>query len=301
MPTKRVPLTSDFPSHLIVLISYPSPSGPTSSPPPPSQQQSHPPSNILLLLHGLGDTAARFASFGRALNLPETICITVQAPTPLPYALVGIEGFHWGDDVVFDQQGSDDGGGLDMDAGFSRSAVQMLAREVVSDVLVRKCGYCLRDVLLLGFGQGGMAALVAARELGVHPPPPPPPSVSVSISTDNNTTTPTSSLGSSGSDDSSLAGVISFGAPYPLSASTVGPKNRTPVLLLAGRADANTAVTEAAVRRTKEVFEFVELHRWPRKGDGLPRNRDEMLPVMRFFARRLRSRQGVPDGSIELS
>ncbi|KAL1984049.1 hypothetical protein VTN96DRAFT_9646 [Rasamsonia emersonii] len=295
MPTKRVPLISDFPSHLTVIISYPSPSGPTSSPPP---SNSHPPSNILLLLHGLGDTAARFASFGRALNLPETICITVQAPTPLPYALVGVEGFHWGDDVMFDRSNSDGGGGgLDMDAGFSRSAVQMLAREVVSDVLVRKCGYRLRDVLLLGFGQGGMAALVAARELGVNPPPAP---SSVSISP--NPTTSSIPASSSTSDyDTSLAGVVSFGGPYPLSASTVGPKNRTPVLLLAGRDDANTAVTDAAVRRTKEVFEFVELHRWPRKGDGMPRNRDEMLPVMRFFARRLRSRQGVPDGSIELS
>ncbi|KAL1970935.1 hypothetical protein VTN77DRAFT_2769 [Rasamsonia byssochlamydoides] len=298
--TKKIPLPSDFPSHLTVLISYPSPSGSTTSPPPANQT---PPSNILLLLHGLGDTAAKFASFGRALNLPETICVTVQAPTPLPLALVGIEGYHWGDDVIFDQEGTgagSGGGGLDMDAGFSRSAVQTLAREVVSDVLVRKCGYRLRDILLLGFGQGGMAALVAARELGVHPPPAP---ATVSVSTN---TTPTSSSSSSNQSsdvdpDPSLAGVVSFGAPYPLSGSTVGPKNRTPVLLLAGRDDSDTAVTDTAVRRTKEVFEFVELHRWNRKGDGMPRNRDEMLPVMRFFARRLRSRQGVPDGSIELT
>ena len=44
----------------------------------------------------------------------------------------------------------------------------------------------------------------------------------------------------------------------------------------------------------------VEYHKWDRAGDGMPRNRDEMLPIMRFFARRLRSRKGVPEGSIEV-
>jgi hypothetical protein len=299
MSEKKIPVASDFPSHLTVIIHYPGPSGPTTT--PPTTSQSSPPSNILLLLHGLGDTATRFASFGRALNLPETICIAVQAPTPLPEALVDVEGYHWGDDVIFDQTGTGpEGGGLDMDAGFSRSAVKMLARDVVSEVLVRKCGYRLRDILLLGLGQGGMAALVAARELGVHPPQPAPAPAPAPVSVSFSTTSSNNNQNNSQAD-SSLSGVISFGAPYPLSGSIVGPKNPTPVLLLAGRDDSNTAITDAAVRRTKEVFEFVELHRWPRRGDGMPRNRDEMLPVMRFFARRLRSRQGVPEGSIELT
>lgn len=119
-----------------------------------------------------------------------------------------------------------------------------------------------------------MAGLTLARELGL------------------------SSSTASAEEKEPLAGVISIGAPYPLSGKRSGSKNRTPVLLVSGRDSA--VVSDGAVTRTKEVFEFVELSRYSRKGDGMPSNRDEMLPVMQFFARRLRSRQGVPEGSVEL-
>lgn len=258
---KKTPVLTDFPSPQVVAIDYPNNNGIYSTSMTPSP-------NILLLLHGLGDNTASFSSLGRGLNLPETTCITIQAPNSLPLDLVG---FHWGDDVMFDTATN---GGLDMDAGFSR-AVKLLVEDVVKKVLMSHCGYQLREILMLGFGQGGMAALAAARDIG-HP----------------------ASLSSMASP-SSLAGVVSIGAPYPLSASTVGPKNHTPVLLVAG--SGFTTVTEVAVQRTRENFEFVELHRWARQGDGMPRNREEMLPVMQFFARRLRSHQGVPEGSIELT
>jgi hypothetical protein len=32
----------------------------------------------------------------------------------------------------------------------------------------------------------------------------------------------------------------------------------------------------------------------------MPKNREEALPMMHFFARRLRSQKGVPEGSVEL-
>lgn len=243
---------SDFPSNLTVTITLPPSPSPPASPSP----------NILLLLHGLGDTAAAFTSFARALKLPETTILTVQAPAPLPFDLGG---FHWGDDVAFDSST----GGLDMDAGMTRSTT-MLVSEVVRGVLVQKCGYRLREIMVLGFGQGGMAGLAAARELGRG----------------------------AGGGEGELAGVISIGAPYALSGQRSGAKSRTPVLLVAGRD--SVVVLDAAVRRTKEVFEFVEVSRYARKGDGMPSNREEMLPVMQFFARRLRSRQGVPEGSIEI-
>ncbi|KAJ5745358.1 hypothetical protein N7520_010540 [Penicillium odoratum] len=250
MPTKT-PTQSDFPSHLTVTITLPP--NPTSSPSP----------NILLLLHGLGDTAAGFTPFGRALHLPETTILTVQAPAPVPFDLGG---FHWGDDVAFDSST----GGLDMDAGFTKSPATLI-KDLVRGVLVRKCGYRPREILVLGFGQGGMAGLSLAWELGRT---------------------------GEGVEAEPLAGVISIGAPYPLSGSRAGSKNRTPVLLVAGRD--SIVVSDEAVRRTKQVFEFVEVSRYARKGDGMPSNRDEMLPVMQFFARRLRSRQGVPEGSVEL-
>lgn len=251
MPTK-LPSQSDFPPSLTLTIT------PPQQPPPQSPHRTPP--NLLLLLHGLGDTSASFTSFARALNLPETTVLTLQAPAPLPFDLPG---FHWGDDVTFDSAT----GSLDMDAGFDRAA-RLLVDEVVRGVLVRKCGYALRDILVFGFGQGGMAGLVCARELGT-------------------------------AQEDALAGVVSIGAPYPLSGKVVGGKNRTPVLLVAGRE--SRAVSDAAVRRTKEVFEFVEVQRYARRGDGMPQSRNEMLPVMQFFARRLRSWQGVPAGSVEIT
>ena len=169
-----------------------------------------------------------------------------------------------------------------MDSGFGRAG-RTIVQDVVRGVLVGKCGYSLREVLVFGFGQGGMVGLNVARELGVS--------------------APDSDSGQIGSGE--LSGVISIGAPYPLSASsmagstTSSGKNRTPVFLVAGRD--SSAVTDGAVQRTKQVFKFVEVHRYARKGDGMPRNRDEMLPVMQFFARRLRSMKGVPEGSVEIT
>ena len=252
MPTKP-PHPSDFPSHLTVTI----------TPPQSTSSQSSPTSNIVLLLHGLGDSAPSFTQLARALNLPETTIVTIQAPHPLPFDLPG---FHWGDDVTFDNAG-----GLDMDSGFGR-VMKTITEDVVKGVFMGKCGYRLREILVLGLGQGGMLGLSVAKELGL----------------------------SVTGEDKWLSGVISVGAPYPLSGSTVvATKNRTPVLLVSGRD--SPAVTNSAVSRTKQLFEFVEVHRYTRKGDTMPRNRDEMLPVMQFFARRLRSRQGVPEGSVELS
>lgn len=285
-----LPVAGDFPSHATVVLSYP---GSSDSTPPPSltAQQA---SNVVVLLHGLGDTAAKFASFGRALNLPETICVTVQAPSPLPAGLVDQEAFHWGDDVMLDD------GGLSMDAGFGR-ATKLIARDIIADTLVKKHGYKLRDILLVGLGQGGMAALAAARELGVNPPVQDElPEATLSSST---ATTTADSIGSKNKSDHhvSLSGVVSFGGVCPLSVSAVGVRDRTPVLLLAGREGLGSDVSDTAVKRTQDAFQFVELHRWSRRGDGMPRNRDEMLPVMQFFARRLKSRKGVPAGSIELT
>ncbi|KAE8167775.1 Alpha/Beta hydrolase protein [Aspergillus tamarii] len=267
MPTKA-PTQSDFPPHLTISITSPNTTTTTTRPPP----------NILLLLHGIGDTSATFSAFGRALNLPETTILTLQAPTRLPFDLPG---FHWGDDISFDSRT----GALDMDAGFTR-ATRTIVDEVVRGVLVQQCGYKLREIMILGFGQGGMVGLVCARELGIQPK--------------------VQDMGDSGANDGggrggdmALSGVISIGAPYPISGSVVGAKNRTPVLLVAGRD--SEAVSDGAVSRTKGVFEFVEVTRYARRGDGMPKSREEMLPVMRFLARRLRSWQGVPEGSVEIS
>jgi predicted esterase len=104
---------------------------------------------VLLLLHGLGDKHDSFTNLGKQMNLPETVCISVQGPNNL----LDLGGFHWGDDIVFDSTS----GGLDADAGFKQSKELLL--KLVQDGLIEKCGYLPRELMFFGFGQGGMAAL----------------------------------------------------------------------------------------------------------------------------------------------
>lgn len=120
--------------------------------------------------------------------------------------------------------------------------------------------------MLFGYGQGGMAALAAATSLAA---------------------------------EEELGGVISIGGPLPLSVSTISPaKVTTPVLVLGG--SSNSLVTPSVVARLKDVCETVDYKQWKKSGDGMPTNREEMLPIMQFFASRLRSRRSVPEGSVEI-
>ena len=109
---------------------------------------------MLILLHGLGDGHDAFATLGRQMNLPETACVSVRGPK----ALLDLEGAHWGDDIIFDSTT----GGLDADSGLKESTE--LLKILIKESLVDKCGYAPRDVVLFGFGQGGMVALSAARK-----------------------------------------------------------------------------------------------------------------------------------------
>ncbi|KAF2725122.1 alpha/beta-hydrolase [Polychaeton citri CBS 116435] len=241
---KRLPEQKDFPSSIKLSIV-----------PPPN---SKPATNILLLLHGLGDTNASFTQLGKNLNLPETACVSIQAPK----TLLDLGGFHWGDDIIFDGSAA----GLDADGGFKES--NALLRAVVEDVLVAKCEYVAREVLMFGFGQGGMAALSSAASL--HD-----------------------------TSSAELGGVISIGAGLPSEApAALIAKCKTPVLICAG--SDNSAVALGTEDKLSRVFEHVEVRRYRKPGDSMPSNRDEMMPIMQFLSRRLKSTAGVPEGSVEI-
>ncbi|GAB7364247.1 hypothetical protein MBLNU230_g4795t1 [Neophaeotheca triangularis] len=246
----RLPTTKDFPENLKVGIVSPT-------------NKSDPPTNILLLLHGLGDTLQPFEKLGSQLNLPETVCISLQGPK----TLLDLGGYHWGDDILFDSST----GGLDSDAGFleARAVIKL----VLQDILVAKCGYTLRDVVVFGFGQGGMAGLDAA--VGLH------------------------EAASSSPKEGELGGVVSIGGGMPSSAAaSLNPACKTPVLVCAG--SSASSVTPTAEEKVKRCFEFVEVSRYRKAGDAMPSNRKEMMPIMQFFGRRLKSRKGVPEGAVEL-
>ncbi|KAI9725068.1 MAG: hypothetical protein M1812_000344 [Candelaria pacifica] len=242
----RLPVASDFPSWLQLTVI------------PPLASQA--PANILILLHGLGDTNRSFTSLGQNLSLPETACISLQALTPLPFDLGG---YHWGDDIIFDQTS----GKMDFDTGFEKGT-KAIGEDIIQKGLIGTCGYQGREIFLLGFGQGGMASFAAVASL------------------------------SSGAS-LELGGVVSIGGPLPLSIGTAARTAKTPVLILGG--SSNSLITSSNTARLRTVFESVEYKQWSKAGDGMPSNREQMLPIMQFFASRLRSRKSVPEGSTEVS
>ena len=160
-----------------------------------------------------------------------------------------------------------------MDAGFVTSS--KLLSQVVS-ILEEKCKFPSRNILFLGYGQGGMAALSYLTS---------------SLPNPNSSSGP--------SQEKEFGGVISIGAGLPASFVLEGKgKARTPVLVCGG--SRSTQVTRGAVDKLRGAFTEVEYVKWQKADDGMMRNREEALPVMRFFGRRLRSRAGVPEGSLEV-
>lgn len=239
----RTPTEADFPEQYEVRINKP--------------ENGKTPSNVLVLLHGLGDSAENFGIFGQRLNLPETVSMAVQAPTPLPFDL---QGFHWGDDIIFDQNT----GHMDMDTGFEK-ATKFVRETIIERVLIEKCGFAARQIHLFGYGQGGMVALNTVHALTAV----------------------------------ELGGVISIGGAFPHSTHQQSPRCKTPVLVLYGSSKSAISVTNTS--RIKDAFEAPSFVQWNRGGDGMPSKREEMLPIMQFFARRLQSRTGVPADAQELT
>ncbi|KAI5780765.1 phospholipase/Carboxylesterase-like protein [Geopyxis carbonaria] len=218
-------------------------------------------SNVLILLHGLGDTEQPFSVLGSRLNIPETLCLSVRGPHPLPF---DSHGFHWGNDIIFDQAS----GGLDMDSGFDDT--RQLFKTIIDEVLVNICGWSRRKLFFFGFGQGGMVALDIAASLPA------------------------------GGPDSQYGGVVSIGGPPSSTTNPLTQKPRTPILVI-GSAQ-NSAITDGVEARLKNIFESVEICKWRgRNGDGMMKNAEETMPIMRFFASRLYSYAGIPEGSVEIS
>jgi predicted esterase len=219
--------------------------------------------NIVIFLPGLGDTATNFSSFSRALNLPSTLTLTLQAPIPIP---VPDAGTHWGDDLVMDTST----GTIDADGPSFNTSTKLLAEDVINNILIKKCGFKPREIMIFGYGQGASVALATS----LHP----------AIS------------------NLELGGIIAIGGLLPLSQPSVNQsKSRTPVILLGGSKGVLNKDGGSAVKRVKEIFTSVEIHQWKKQSDNMPSNREEATPMMAFFARRLRSRQGVPSGAVEIS
>ncbi|KIW68499.1 hypothetical protein PV04_04441 [Phialophora macrospora] len=251
MPTQQQPTPADFPASLKPIIHL-----------PPNNK----PTNAIVFLPGLGDSAGNFASFPRALNLPDALTITLNPPFPLPFPLG--PGDQWSEDLQVDTST----GNLDADSPLTKAA-EIVALDVIQKVLINKYSFRPDHIHLFGFGQGGSVALSVPIQ----------PSLS--------------SL--------SLGGIVSIGGPLPLSTpfpstGTSTHKNKTPILLLSGSKSPLASVDSSPLKRIKSIYEFVTYHQWKKTDDSMPKNREEVLPMMQFWARTLKSRRGVPDDAIEI-
>ncbi|KAK9468300.1 Alpha/Beta hydrolase protein [Lipomyces arxii] len=202
--------------------------------------------HAVLLLHGIGDTIAPFTALAKNLNLPRAVVIAVQAPQPMPFDLGG---FQWGDDVVFSKDPASGEEVLSPDAEFNKARLYL--DNVIRNVLERKCGFMpAENVILWGYGQGAMVALdMAACKFN-------------------------------------LCAVVSVGGWIP---GFVKPRDiidlprSTSVLLCGG--DKNSAVTNEKVRQAEQLFKECRRVKFDMNGDLMPRNKQEMAPILRFLLR----------------
>lgn len=227
----------------------------TSLPLPLSVHLPSPPEStttFLILLHGFGDSES-FISFARAMNLPGVFSIAVRGPSPLPSGILpGSEGghFHWGDDVQMDPSTGD----IVSDPGFSKAREKVLG-VLVKDCLIDKFGWEAEDIILFGFGQGGSLGLGLACALA-NP-----------------------RVEDARAANRAFKGVVSVGGPLPPSM----------VSTLSGRRKAATRallvqVEDEDAEYVGREFASVQRVKWKREGVDMPKNRDEMYPIMKFLA-----------------
>ncbi|KAM0335657.1 hypothetical protein ACHAQA_000706 [Verticillium albo-atrum] len=250
----RVPTEADF-AHLAdspavkIALTWPKPAELTTS--------------FLIVFHGLGDCEIPYAGFAEGINLPGVLSISVQGTTPLPLALLGDpdaqpgRNFHWGDDIKIDGET----GEIDPDPGYEK-AEKIVMERLVRETLIEKLGWSLNDIMFFGFGQGGSLALGLASKLRVGP-----------------AVEEVDESGSAKKQDAAFKGVLSLGGPVPRSmVPTVSSreKAKTKILVL--------QLEEDDIEHAKEEFENVEAAQWRRKGVSMPREKEEMVPIMKFFA-----------------
>lgn len=158
---------------------------------------------------------------------------------------------------------------LDDDPGFEK-ARRLVMGELVHGVLVEKCGWETSDMMLFGFGQGGSLALGLASRLSAQPRV--------------TEVGETSAASHQSPATNSFKGVVSLGGPLPTSmVSTISSRQKGKTKICACQLD------DDALDGVRREFDDVKVVQWKRREVAMPRDRDEMLPLMKFFADRLNS------------
>ena len=217
----RTPVRADFPSSLSVKIVNPV----------------KPVQNCIILMHNLANNEASLKSLAQTLQSkqPEAAFILLRGLQPIEQ---GNSGYHWAD-----ANGT-------LDEGFIRTS-RVVLEDIIQDVLMAKCSFHPRDIMVLGHGQGGMAALAATASW----------------------------------ECVEFGGVVSLGGPMPGYVQLPSNvKAKTPALIFGS---ARGDITPAALLQIQENFSFTDHHAPPSGQDIVPSSEEEIAPLLDFFAHRL--------------
>lgn len=157
-------------------------------------------------------------------------------------------------------------GELDEDPGFEKAS-GLVMEKLVKETLVEKCGWEWGDVMFFGFGQGGSLALGIAAKLSA-----------------GERVTDVTQGSTKSKSARACKGALSIGGPLPHSmVSTISSrqKSSTSVLICQFQSE--------QVDAAKQEFADVRVVNWKRKDVGMPKDKDEIFPLMKFFADRLNS------------
>ncbi|TDL25536.1 hypothetical protein BD410DRAFT_813314 [Rickenella mellea] len=211
--------------------------------------------NLLIILHGLGDTHVPFAKLGRQLKLPQTATLALQGPQQIPYLYE--ESFQWY--PSFDPLGEM------LERPDPTPALTLM--KAILDHLTSNCGWHPDHIHLFGFAQGGSVAAEAgiawwraSMERSSSAPSPAP---------------------------VALGSIVTIGGPL-LSYPTLSKLCPSPLLAFSRSAPGSPTLSASDMAAFRKGYESVRDVACA--GEGMPRARDEWLPVMQFFSEKLARR-----------
>lgn len=229
----RIPLQSDFPRALSMQIVSPI----------------QPVENCILLMHNLANNESSLEGLVQTLKSkqPESAFILLRGLQPVE---PGNSGYHWAD------------ANATVDEGFINTS-RVILEDIIQNGLMAKCGFQPRDIVILGHGQGGMAALAATACWNCI----------------------------------EFGGVVSLGGPMPGYVQLpFNVKAKTPVLIYGvARGD----ITPTALQQIQKTFSFTDHHVPPSEHDTVPES-NEIAPLLEFFAHRLRREEWKRQAVISL-
>ena len=220
----RTPERADFPPSLVMSILSPANE--------PDVEHC-----VVLLHHSTGDENS-LSDLAKNLrrNLGESAFILIRGTQAVKE---GNGGYHWAD--------PDD----DSETKFIQTSTIIL-EQVIKDGLMAQCGFQPQNIVILGHGEGGRAALATAASWNAF----------------------------------EFGGVVSIGGRMPdYVQSESGIKAKTPALIVGG---ALGEITTANLQRIKENFIYIDEDLRDGERDVLPESQQRLQPLWDFFAHRLK-------------